>query len=169
VIYIRRPEVSRRISRTLACSLLLVGATWVAAGPASAAQTTPIFECAFAQPDGSYVTVWGYQNAGATTESIPVGAQNRFQPTPNDRGQPTTFDPGTHDNILIIPWDGADQLGWKIGTTTVHADASQVCPTNPVPLTGSGLSTVVALFVLAVGAVGLNAHLYMRRRARQQQ
>jgi hypothetical protein len=159
--------VARRISRTLAGSLLLIGIVCVSAGPAAAATSTPIFECSFAQPGGGYVAVFGYQNSGATTETIPVGPQNRFQPAPADLGQPTTFDPGRHDNVLIVSWNGTDQLQWKLNGISVSADAGQVCATNPVPLTGSGLSTVVALFVLAIGAVGLNAHLYMRRRARQ--
>ena len=159
--------MARRISRTLACSLLLLGIVFVNAGPAAAATSGPIFECAFAQPGGAYVTVWGYENTGSTTETIPIGAQNRFQPNPADLGQPTTFDPGRHDNVLIVDWDGTDLLQWKLGTGSAKADAGQVCPTNPVPLTGSGLSGVVALFVLALGGVGLNAHLYMKRKARQ--
>jgi hypothetical protein len=146
--------------------------TFVAAAPASAApaDTVPIFECAFPNPSGTgYVTVWGYDNPSGTTETFPIGAQNHFIPAPDDQGQPDTFLPGRHDNVLILNWDGTSNslLRWKLGTTTVKADTSPVCPTNPVPLTGSGLSTVVALLVLALGAAGLNAHLYMRRKARQ--
>jgi hypothetical protein len=153
----------------LACSLLLIGVTWVEARPAAAApaQTVPIFECAFPKPGGTgYVTVWGYENPTNKAETFDVGAHNHFLPPPFDRGQPATFAPGRHDNVLTIDWDGIVELKWKIGDTTVHASTATLCKTDPVPLTGTGLSSVVAMFVLALGAVGLNGHLYMRRRVR---
>jgi hypothetical protein len=162
--------VARRAGRALACSLLLTCITWVEAGPAAAAppRTAPIFECAFPKPGGTgYVTAWGYQNTTATTQSFPIGSKNRFTPAPSNRGQPVTFAPGRLDNVVLLDWDGRSALSWKINNTTVRAATAPVCQTNPVPLTGSGLSTVVALFVLALGAVGLNAHLYLRRKARQ--
>jgi hypothetical protein len=163
--------VVSRASRTLACGLLLVGVTWIEAGPAAAApapSTDPIFECAFPKPVGTgYVTVWGYNNATGQTQSFPVGGKNHFEPPPDDLGQPITFAPGRHDNVLIIDWDGKSPLKWKIDNTTVQAATAPACPTNPVPLTGTGLSTVVALFVLALGGVGLNSHLYLKRRIGQ--
>ena len=163
--------MARIASRALTCALLLIGMTWIEAGPAAAAppaQTVPIFECAFPKPGGSgYVTVWGYENDTGTTQQFPAGAHNHFLPPPDDRGQPVTFAPGRHDNVLLVNWDGNEELKWKIDNTTVHAATTPVCKTNPVPLTGTGLSTVVAVFVLALGGVGLNAHLYLRRRVRQ--
>src|SRR5262245_48746185 len=166
----RRAAVARRTSRTLACSLLVLAMTWVHAGPAGAApaETSPILECAFAKPDGTgYVTVWGYDNPTSSTENYPIGDRNHFDPGAQDQGQPEDFAPGRHDNVVIVDVDGTSVLKWTSGSTTVKADTTPVCAANPVPLTGSGLSTVVALLVLAVGAIGLNARLYMRRRARQ--
>jgi hypothetical protein len=162
--------VARRTSRTLACSLLVLAMTWIAASPAGAdpADAVPIFECAFAKPGGTgYVTVWGYDNPSGSTEIFPIGDRNHFLPVADDQGQPDTFQPGRHDNVVLVDWDGTSGLKWKIGSTTVKADTTPACATNPVPLTGSGLSTVFALFVLALGAVGLNAHLYLRRKGRQ--
>jgi hypothetical protein len=163
--------VARNASRALSGALLLIGMTWVGAGPAAAtppAQIVPIFECAFPKPGGSgFVTVWGYENDTGQTQTFPAGAHNHFEPAPDDRGQPVVFAPGRHDNVLLIDWDGRQELKWKIDNTTVHAATAPVCKTNPVPLTGTGLSTVVAVFVLALGGVGLNAHLYLRRRVRE--
>ena len=162
--------MARRTSRTLASSLLVIAMTWLMAGPAEAAppQTNPVFECAFPKPGGTgYVAVFGYENTTGKTQNFPVGSKNRFLPAPSNRGQPVTFDPGRHDNVVVLDWDGTSALRWKIDNTTVRAATAPVCPTNPVPLTGSGLSTVVALFVLALAGVGLNAHLYKKRRVRQ--
>jgi hypothetical protein len=163
--------VARYASRALTCGLLLIGMTCVEAGSAAAvspAQIVPIFECAFPKPGGTgYVTVWGYQNDTGKVQTLPNGPHNHFEPPPDGRGQPVTFQPGRHDNVLLIDWDGVEELKWKIDNTTVHASTTPVCQTNPVPLTGTGLSTVVAVFVLALGGVGLNAHLYLRRKVRQ--
>jgi hypothetical protein len=164
--------VARKASRALTGALLLIGMTsWVEAGPTAAAppaQIVPIFECAFPKPGGSgYVTVWGYENDTGQTQSFPAGAHNRFLPAPDDRGQPVTFASGRHDNVLLVNWDGREALQWKIDNTTVRAATTPVCKTNPVPLTGTGLSTVVAVFVLALLGVGLNARLYLRRRVRE--
>src|SRR4051794_16536538 len=147
-----------------------MGMTLVEAGPAAAASTStqPIFECSFPDPAGTgYVTAWGYDNTSGAAETVPIGGQNHFLPSPGDQGQPTTFAPGRHDNVLILNWDGAADLGWKLGTTTVIASTASVCPTNPVPVTGSGLSSIVAMFAVALTGAGVTAHLQRRRRAPQ--
>jgi len=156
--------VARRISRTLACSLLLVAMTWIAAGPASAAPTTPIFECAFRKPGtAAYITVWGYQNTNKTSETYAIGARNRFTPQPYNRGQPVTFAAGRHDNVLTIDWDGRTRLQWRLGSATMRATTAQVCPTNPVPLAGSVLLTAVVMVLGALGGAALGSHLRRQR------
>jgi hypothetical protein len=150
--------------------MLLIVATWVGSGPAAAAppRSTPIFECAFRKPGSTaYVTAWGYQNTSNKSETYAIGARNRFTPQPSNRGQPVTFAPGRHDNVLTIDWDGRTVLQWKLGSTTVRATTAQVCATNPVSLAGSMLGMVALIVVSALGIAALHPHLRRRRRVRQ--
>ena len=136
--------------------------------PAHAAgHVVPIFECAFRNADNSYTTVWGYDNQNAVAETHNFGPQNRFMPLPysQDQGQGTLFQPGRHDNVAIVPWDGTTDLRWNLDVDIVHATTSTACASNPVPITGSGLSPIFAVIVIAVGGVGAN-FLIRRRRHR---
>jgi len=138
-----------------------------AARPAAAAPThdpAPAFECAFKVSDGVYITVWGYDNETGHTQSWGIGPHNRFTPRPSNRGQPVTFLPGRHDNVVTVPWDGRADLAWHIDKTSVSAATSPVCSSNPVPITGTGLSAITAVFVLALVAFGVN--WVVRRRGR---
>jgi hypothetical protein len=157
----------RKLIGAFACALVLVGVVGIAAGPAGAdpKSTEPIFECAWPNPfiKDHYVTVWGYDNPGTKPESFDIGEHNRFLPQPYDRHQPTTFQPGRHDNVAIADWDGKEELKWKIGSTTVKADDTPLCHDNPVPITGSGVSAIVALCVVAVLGIAVSWFLARRR------
>jgi|CXWL01.1.fsa_nt_gi hypothetical protein len=54
----------------------------------------PIVECVIDNKDDTFTAYFGYQNSYSVPVTIPVGASNKFSPTPQDRGQPTTFVPG---------------------------------------------------------------------------
>jgi hypothetical protein len=163
-------DMTTKAGRSLACGILLIVATWVETGPAAAAppRTTPIFECAFRKPGTTaYITVWGYQNTNKTSETYAIGPRNRFTPQPYNRGQPVTFVAGRHDNVLTIDWDGRTRLQWRLGSATMRATTAQVCPTNPVPLAGSMLLTVVVIVLGALGGAALGSHLRRQRTVRQ--
>jgi hypothetical protein len=154
--------------RALVGALLVVGLTPVLAPtrPAAAAgdeDLTAIFECSF-QTDDGWVTVWGYDNSTDVVQTDDVGASNHFTQQ-QDSGQPTSFAPGRHDNVLVVPWDGASNLQWHLGKSRAEALATQTCATNPVPITGTGLSSLVGIGVLAVVGVALD-HFLRRRRSR---
>src|SRR5439155_23311123 len=54
----------------------------------------PVYEGWERVSDGSFNMVFGYLNRNHVQElSIPLGAQNGFDPGPADRGQPTYFCP----------------------------------------------------------------------------
>ena len=54
----------------------------------------PIYEGWERVPDGSFNMVFGYLNRNHVEQiSLPVGAQNNFDPGPADRGQPAYFYP----------------------------------------------------------------------------
>jgi hypothetical protein len=153
--------------RALVGALLVVGLTPVLASTrpaaASADPVTAIFECAFHDANG-WVTVWGYDNASDTVQTEDVGADNHFTQQ-QDSGQQTSFEPGRHDNVLVVPWDGTSNLQWHLGKSKADALATQTCATNPVPITGTGLSSLVGIGVLAVVGFAVD-HFLRRRRSR---
>ena len=73
--------------------------------------------------------------------------------------------PGRHDNILVVPWDGTSNLQWHLEKSKADALTTQTCDTNPVPITGTGLSSLVGIGLLAVAGVALD-HVLRRRRSR---
>jgi len=159
----------RRLRRAL-CALtsMLVGAlatAGVGARPVAAAprMPTPIFECSFKLTSGAgYKTVWGYDNQTGHSTTIAVGRFNEFYPGGSNQGQPTTFATGRHDNVLVVPWDGSAQQNWWLGFGTASASKNTVCSSTPVPVTGTGLSEVFAILVVAASSVLLLRYLRNR-------
>ena len=79
------------------------------------------FEGWYPNPDGTRSLVFGYFNRNYDEHlDIPVGPENRFEPGPADRGQPTHFLPRRQTGVFaaVIPADfGDQQLTW---TLTAH-------------------------------------------------
>jgi hypothetical protein len=82
------------------------------------ASITPAYEGWFANPDGSFGLLIGYYNRNAKeTLDIPVGPNNRVEPGPPDRGQPTHFETGRQWGVFVItvPKDfGTRTVTWTI-------------------------------------------------------
>jgi RHS repeat-associated protein len=59
---------------------------------------------------------------------------NRFQPTPEDRGQPTSFDPGTVEVLFTVPFEEAE-LTWQLdgNGATVSAKSPRCEGPTPTP------------------------------------
>jgi hypothetical protein len=87
----------------------------------------PILECVVANTDGTITAYYGYESKEPNPVTIPVGPANQFAPTPADRGQPTTFDPGTTpvwpSSAFFVTFSGAS-LSWTLNGITVTADAN---------------------------------------------
>jgi hypothetical protein len=79
---------------------------------------TPSFEGWYRNPDGTISLSFGYFNRNhSETLDIPVGPDNRFDPGPADRGQPTHFLTRRHTGVftVVVPKDFGDQrLTWTI-------------------------------------------------------
>src|SRR6185437_6534056 len=54
--------------------------------------------------------VFGYTNDNRSQQIIPLGLQNIFVPAPGNRGQPTTFEPGTVRNAVTVKGIPKSQL-----------------------------------------------------------
>ena len=79
----------------------------------------PVYEGWERVPDGSFNMVFGYLNRNHVEElSVPVGAQNGFEPGPADRGQPTYFYPRENHFLFRVnvpkDWDRKKELVWTI-------------------------------------------------------
>ncbi len=85
----------------------------------------PVYEGWERVPDGSFNMVFGYLNRNHVEElTVPIGAQNGFEPGPADRGQPTYFYPRENHFIFKVnvpkDWDKKKELVWSI---TAHGKA----------------------------------------------
>lgn len=79
---------------------------------------TPSFEGWHPNPDGSFSMVFGYMNRNHEEHlDIPVGPDNRMEPGPADRGQPTHFLPRRQTGVfaVVVPPDfGGEELTWSL-------------------------------------------------------
>jgi hypothetical protein len=80
---------------------------------------TPIYEGWERVPDGSFNMVFGYLNRNHVEQvSLPVGAQNNFDPGPADRGQPAYFYPRENHFMFRVnipkDWDKKKELVWSL-------------------------------------------------------
>lgn len=143
----------------MAAAGLLVGSVGTASadngGPGS---VKPSLECVYHDTGtGQYTALWGYTNNYTSPVTIPLGSGNSFSPTPADRGQVTTFSPGTHDNVLSTTWDGSGDLTWNLTHSATASKTSTACSTNPVPIAGSQLLTWILLAAAFVGTAAVIA------------
>ncbi len=95
----------------------------------------PVLECVFHpnnpedDMDDDYIAYFGYKNDNAKLVSIPLGGSNTFSYKRADRGQPTSFEPGSHHYVFAASFEGS--LTWTL-----------TGPDNqPHPITVNGSST----------------------------
>lgn len=81
------------------------------------------FEGWYPNPDGSYSLVFGYFNRNYEEHlNLPIGPDNKFNPGPADRGQPTYFYPRRQTGVfaVVVPADfGEQQLTWSLTANQV--------------------------------------------------
>ena len=81
------------------------------------AQVAPMFEGWYQNDDGTATVLVGFFNPNSSqTVDLPVGVLNRFEPGPEDLGQPTHFPPGRSWGVLSIqvPGDFDGELRWVL-------------------------------------------------------
>ncbi|HUI30428.1 MAG TPA: hypothetical protein VLX91_09445 [Candidatus Acidoferrales bacterium] len=87
----------------------------------------PILDCVTQINDTTYTAWFGYENDDTTSIFVPVGPQNEFSPTPNERTQPIVFAPGRKDKIFSVTFNGKN-LTWKLnGNEVVASKKSPRC------------------------------------------
>ncbi|MFN3694801.1 MAG: hypothetical protein ACK4UV_07315, partial [Ignavibacterium sp.] len=89
---------------------------------------TPTFQCLRLNPDKSYTAYFGYNNNNTSSVFISTGANNRFSPSPEYRGQPNIFLPGNHQNVFSVNFNG-DNLSWYLAGQSITVNKNSTpCP-----------------------------------------
>jgi hypothetical protein len=85
----------------------------------------------FDAPYNEVTDFWGYTNVTSGVVTIPFGSHSFFKPSPSFRGQPITFDPGTHHFVFSATFVVADTqtLTWTLNgiAETASNDPSRYC------------------------------------------
>ncbi len=158
------PRLGRLGARGISAILLLAAAGFLAATMADSAsasnsnQVTPILECVWHDSGTAWTSLWGYSNSSSSTQTIPIGSSNSFSPGAQNQGQPTTFKPGTVDNLFTVPFTASDPPAWSLDGTTVSSSPSdKKCSSDPVPIIAgtTGWSGEVPLIFVAIGILGV--------------
>ena len=73
----------------------------------------------------TYTARFGTNNVNPTAVTIPIGADNRFDPAPQDRGQGTQFAPGNNPNAVTVQGiPNGTNLVWVLNGRTSTASSS---------------------------------------------
>ena len=83
----------------------------------------PLLECVEQLPNGRRRAHFGYSNSGGSTDVIPLGDRNYFDPLPRDRGQPDQFVPGRVIDAFQVDFAEGTHT-WTLGSRRVAASAA---------------------------------------------
>ena len=159
----RRPRVASLVGAVVLCVAAVAAAP---SAQAAGKSVTPTPSCYFDNGDGTVTVTIDVINDYATTTTMPIGSQNKINPGAQDRGQPTTFAPGTTTNAWSATFSQAEypSLRWNLDGNTVPLQTSTQCTAIAVPADGNPLAVVVfGALTSLVGAVFLGER---RRRHR---
>lgn len=87
----------------------------------------------------TYDAVFGYTNDNLAQQIVPLGLANTFLPAPGNRGQPTTFEPGTvRDAVTVRGIPNTTQLVWSVfhvraRVAVANPALPQKCDEPPLP------------------------------------
>jgi len=106
---------------------------------------TPIVNYITNMGGGIYGVTYGYTSTYSTTQNIPVstsGNKNYFNPSPNNRSQPTTFQPGTFNEVFTLYVSYGSTATWNlttksVGHNTKNISVTQDDGTSVMPVVGS--------------------------------
>ena len=95
---------------------------------------SPSYEGWYPNADGTFSLSFGYFNRNYEERlDIPVGPDNRIEPGPANRGQPTHFLPRRQTGVLavVVPADFGDrQLTWILTANGETVASPVVCVPN---------------------------------------
>jgi hypothetical protein len=105
--------------------------------PAAAARIGIAVQCV-ANHGATFDATFGYKNVAAVEATIPVGANNRFYPAPEPRGQPTHFAAEARGTFTVTGIPADQNLVWALTsdaarTATASATDPAKCSQPPPP------------------------------------
>ena len=96
--------------------------TFILTAPSEPMSLRPILECVTQNSDGTFTAYFGYENNNASAVTILVGGHNKFTPAPQDKGQPTVFQPGVFRNLFSVRFN-SNHLTWSVkGPDNIRRD-----------------------------------------------
>lgn len=88
-----------------------------------ASRLSPVLEYVQDNEDGTFTAYWGWLNTYLSTQTEPIGALNKFVPSPADKGQGTSFVVGRQYSQFSTTWNGSGNVVWSLRGTTATAGA----------------------------------------------
>lgn len=97
-------------------------------GIANSQSISPIIEETINIGNGNYYSLIGYNNTSGSIQNIPIGSSpnNRFNPTPQDRGQPTTFQTGRQYGVFTVNITYGSNVTWLLTNRTATTGTRNV-------------------------------------------
>jgi hypothetical protein len=142
-------NISRRLQWALAVLLVLPAALRAGLFPQP---VRPVLEYVVDNPDGTYTALFGYKNDNATAVSIPVGSGNKFSPNPQDRGQPTAFQPGRQVGVFTVDFASGNQVWTLDGRTSTASPNKRPVATLTAPAHNSTFPAPAAFTLTATAS-----------------
>jgi hypothetical protein len=151
--------IGRRVA--LAAGALVLGAVPVARGVTASSSSssatffvTPKVECVV--QSGSTYTAWfGYTNSKSSALTYTAGGLlNFFSPHPKDRGQPSTFQPGTHRFVFSVPFTSGSVTWYVAGKSAKASSSTPRCSQPQITTESLPAGTIGAAYSATVAATG---------------
>lgn len=92
---------------------------------------TPVLECVEPLDAGGFLAHFGYDNENSALVSLPISSYpnvpakltNEFAPAPENRGQPTDFEPGTHSDVFQVQLGSNEKITWTLNGNEASASS----------------------------------------------
>ncbi len=112
------------------------GQTFRAAVVTPTERISPIVDSLVTNCDGTYTAYFGYFNRNSSTVTVATGANNRFSPLPQDRGQTTEFLAGRQRKVFAVSFSGPGNLVWTLKSPNGQQSTATAGPGAALPATG---------------------------------
>jgi hypothetical protein len=150
---------------TLFC---LVAAPGAQAAAVPAGSLKPFLNCYWDNGDGTVTVNIGVTSTNSANVAVYVGANNQVTQGNPDRGQPETFDPGTHNNLWTFTVSYTEinaGINWQLTGNSVAVDAVNQCSTKPqMSSAGNGVAVLASGgLITLVGGYFLSGPVRSRR------
>jgi hypothetical protein len=151
--------IGRRVA--LAAGALVLGAVPVARAVTTSSSSssatffvTPKVECVV-QTGTTYTAWFGYTNSKSSALKYSAGGLlNFFLPVPKDRGQPSTFQPGTHRFVFSVPFTSGSLTWYVAGKSATAKSSTPRCSAPQITTESLPDGTVGAAYSATVTATG---------------